>query len=236
MSRNARESAPRTENVPASTPRKSEETRQRILQAALGVFRERGFEAATMREVAAAAGMAVGAAYYYFPAKDAIVFAFYEEAQQTMQPALEAVLARNASLEPTLRGIIQVKLDTFRENRQLMSALASHVDPHTPVSPFSANTVAIRERDQHYFEQAVAQARVKLPKNIAPYLPRLLWLYQMGILLFWVFDESPGQHRTTVLLDGTLKMLTITLRLAALPLLRPLHRIAGELLEVVYGK
>lgn len=216
--------------------RKSEETRQRILKAALGVFRERGFEAATMREVAAAAGMATGAAYYYFPSKDAIVLAFYEDAQHAMQPALEAVLARKGSLEASLHGIIQVKLDTFAENRQLMSALASHVNPRTPVSPFSESTASIRERDQYFFEAAVTQAKLKLPKNIAPYLPRLLWLYQMGILLFWVLDESPEQHRTAVLLQGTLKMLTITLRLASLPLLRPLHRIAGEVLEVVYGK
>jgi hypothetical protein len=31
-------------------------------------------------------------------------------------------------------------------------------------------------------------------------------------------------------------MILVTLRLAALPLLRPLHKLAGELLEVVYGK
>ena len=63
---------------------KSEETRQRILAAALSIFRERGFDAATMREIAAAAGVAVGAAYYYFDSKDAIVTAFYERAQQQM--------------------------------------------------------------------------------------------------------------------------------------------------------
>ncbi len=215
--------------------RKSDETRRRILQAALQIFRERGLDAATMREVAAAAGVAVGAAYYYFPAKDAIVLAFYEEAQHVMRPALEVVLAQKASLEATLRGIIQTKLDTFAENRQLMSALASQVDPKKPLSPFSVETTHIREQDLFFFEQAVVQAKLKLPKNVAPYLPRLLWLYQMGVLLFWVYDESSGQHRTAVLLDRTLKMLTIGLRLAALPLLRPLHRLAGDLLEVVYG-
>ncbi|WP_419805173.1 TetR family transcriptional regulator [Terriglobus sp.] len=223
------------EQVVPAPARKSDETRRRILNAALEIFRERGLEAATMREVATAAGVAVGAAYYYFPAKDAIVLAFYEEAQHVMRPALEAVLARKASLEATLRGIIQTKLNTFADNRQLMSALASHVDPKKPLSPFSAETAHIRESDLHFFQQAVMQTKLKLPKNIAPYVPRLLWLYQMGVLLFWVYDESPEQHRTAVLLDRTLKMLTVGLRLAALPLLRPLHRLAGDLLEVVYG-
>jgi hypothetical protein len=77
---------------------------------------------------------------------------------------------------------------------------------------------------------------VKLPPNIQPYLPRLLWMYQMGLLLFWVYDRSRGQQRTALLFEKTLKMILVTLRLAALPLLRPLHKLAGELLEVVYGK
>lgn len=219
----------------AAPLRKSEETRRRILDAALCTFREKSFERATMRDVAAAAGMAVGAAYYYFPAKDAIVLAFYEEAQHAMRPTLEAVLAQSRSLETSLRGIIETKLAYFANNRDLLSALASHVNPREPLSPFSPETAHIRLQDVFFFEQAVSQAKPRMPKNIAPYLPRLLWMYQMGVMLFWVFDESAGQRRTAVLLDRTLKMLTLTLRLAGLPILRPLHRLAGELLEVVYG-
>ncbi|SDE69966.1 TetR/AcrR family transcriptional regulator [Terriglobus roseus] len=218
-----------------TTQRKSEETRRRILDAALEVFSERGFEAATMREVAAKAGMAVGAAYYYFPSKDAIVLAFYEEAQQEMRTALEAALARSRSLDASLRTIIQTKFDYFGKNRPLVGALASHVDPKHPLSPFSANTAHIREQDQQFFERAVEQAKLKLPKNVAPYLPRLLWMYQMGLFLFWIYDESPEQSRTGVLLEKTLKMLVMTLKLAALPIFRPFQKLAGELLEAVYG-
>src|SRR4051812_48512593 len=54
---------------------KSETTRERILETATGLFQRRGFETATMREIAAEAGMATGAAYYYFDSKDAIVLA-----------------------------------------------------------------------------------------------------------------------------------------------------------------
>ena len=68
---------------------KSEETRRRILAAALRTFREKGFDQATMRQVAAEAKVALGAAYYYFDSKDAIVMAFYEQAQQELTPALD---------------------------------------------------------------------------------------------------------------------------------------------------
>ena len=41
---------------------KSEETRERIFEAALRLFREQGFDETTMRNVAAEAGVATGAA------------------------------------------------------------------------------------------------------------------------------------------------------------------------------
>ena len=71
---------------------KSEETRARILDAAMDLFRRQGFEEATMREIAAEAGVATGAAYYYFESKDAIVLAFYDQAQKEMEPRLEQAL------------------------------------------------------------------------------------------------------------------------------------------------
>ena len=222
--------------MPAKSTPKSEETRTRILAAALQVFRERGFDAATMREIAAAAQMAVGAAYYYFDSKDALVMAYYGQAQNEMSPVLDALLASSRILEQRLRGIIGQKLDYFEPNRKLVSALTSHIDPTHPLSPFSAATAPIREHDIAFFKRAVDESELRLPRSIAPYLPRLLWLYQMGIVLFWVYDRSPNQSRTQLLLDKTLSIVLLGLKLAQLPIFRPLLRPAGELLKEVYGE
>jgi AcrR family transcriptional regulator len=215
--------------------RKSEETRTRILEAALAVFRERGFERATMREIAAAADVALGAAYYYFDGKEAIVMAFYERTQGEMRPVLERILDESRNLEERLRGLIQQKFDYFAPNRKLLGALSAHADPEHPLSPFSAETAHIRDQDTSFFERAVLDSRIKLPANIQPYLPRLLWMYQMGLILFWVYDRSPGQRRTALLFDKTLKMILIALKIAGVPLLRPVHKLGGEVLEAVYG-
>jgi AcrR family transcriptional regulator len=187
-----------------------------------------------MREIAETAGVATGAAYYYFDSKDAIVMAFYEQAQSEMRADLEAKLTRCKTLETRLRTIITEKLDYFAPNRKLLGALSAHSDPDHPLSPFSTETSRIREEDLAFFEAAVKDSNVKLPKDIQPYLPRLLWMYQMGLILFWVYDKSPQQRRTRALFDQTLRMLLLTLRLASLPILRPMHRMAGELLRVVY--
>ncbi len=215
--------------------KKSEETRSRILEAALSVFQERGFAQATMREIAAEAGVAVGAAYYYFDSKDALVMAFYERAQEEMHRETEAALDRAKTLEARLRAIISAKFRYFAPNRRLLGALSAHTDPDHPLSPFSSETAQIREQDVRLFERAVGESGVKLPASVAPYLGRLLWMYQMGLILFWVYDKSAGQSRTMLLYEKTLKMILVTLRIAGFPLLRPLHRLAGELLAVVYG-
>ena len=216
--------------------KKSEETRTRILEAALAVFRERGFERATMRDIAAAAEVAVGAAYYYFESKDAIVMAFYERSQSEMRPQIEVLLDKSKTLETRLRAIISTKFECFGPNRQLLGALSAHADPKHPLSPFSSETKMIREQDISFFSRAVADSGVKLPANIKPYLPRLLWMYQMGLILFWVYDDSDSQVRTMLLYEKTLKMILVTLKLAGIPLFRPLHRLAAELLNVVYGE
>jgi AcrR family transcriptional regulator len=215
--------------------KKSEATRTRILDAALALFRERGFEQTTMREVAQAAGMAVGAAYYYFDSKQAIVLAFYERAQNEMLPEIAASLDLAKDLEVRLRTVIGSKFNYFAPNRRLLGALSAHTDPQHPLSPFGRETRAIRETDIALFERAATDSAVKLPPTVRPYLARLLWMYQMGLILFWVYDDSPDQSRTRLLYDKTLNMLLVTLKLAGLPLLRPLHRLAGELLQVIYN-
>ena len=47
---------------------------------------------------------------------------------------------------------------------------------------------------------------------------------------------SLGQKRTAELFDKTVRMIVLTLRLAAIPLLRPMHRLAADLLRAVYGE
>ena len=215
---------------------KSAETRQRILAAALHVFRRRGFDAATMRQVAAEAGVALGAAYYYFDSKDAIVMAFYEQAQEEMAPALDAILSKSRTLEQRLRGIVGQKIEYFAPNRALVGALSAHIDPEHSLSPFSKATARIRDRDVAFFTRAVEESHLRLPSSILPYLPRLLWLYQMGVLLFWVYDRSPKQARTELLFSKTLGMMLLALKLAGVPLFKPLYRPAGELLKAIYGE
>src|SRR5687767_6642126 len=89
----------------------SEETRRQILDTALGLFRERGFEDTTIREIAGAAGLSLGAAYYYFNSKEAIVAAYYEYVQQEHLRRCREAFARGGGLRERLRAALHTKID-----------------------------------------------------------------------------------------------------------------------------
>lgn len=217
---------------PLKTQTKSDETRDRILTAALDLFRERGFPETTMRDIATRAGLATGAAYYYFASKDAIVMAFYQRAMQEMRDELDRVLGSGTDPRRRLKTVIEAKLKYFGSSRRLLSALAVHVDPTHPLSPFSEETREIREEDVAILARAIEGSSLRLPEDLRAVLPRILWLYQMGVILFWIHDGSPGQRRTVALLDKSCALVVRLLRVSSLPLMRPLRRQVVGLYEV----
>jgi AcrR family transcriptional regulator len=209
----------------ATSIKKSEVTRARILDAALDLFRNYGFEETTMRGIAAAAGVSLGSAYYYFESKEDLVMAFYERAIDAMAPRMEAALSAANHFEEKVEALMAVKFEYFQPNRTFLGALLRHsADPQNRLSPFSEATRHIRERDQAYFARMIHESRdVRVPADLAPHLPKLLWLYQMGLILYWIYDRSPGQRQTRMLRQKSLALLVSGLKIAGFALLKPLR-------------
>jgi AcrR family transcriptional regulator len=98
---------PRAARKPARARKVEPETRrQAILDAALSVFAERGFEAARLDDVAARAGVAKGTLYLYFRDKEAL---FEELVRGAVSPLIEAV--SRAASAPDVP--VHVVLETF---------------------------------------------------------------------------------------------------------------------------
>lgn len=210
-------------------------TKSRILDCALQLFRERGFAETTMREIATSAGVATGASYYYFRSKEEIVMAFYERASAEMAPLAEEILAREQKLDVCLRDLIRMKLAYFEPNRLFFSALLGQsANLASPLSPFGEATRQIREQDQSFFSRAMERGSV--PQDIAPHVPKLLWLYQMGLIYFWITDESAGHRRTEDVLDKSLRIVMRLLQLSSLPLMKPARKMVIELIAAIEGR
>jgi AcrR family transcriptional regulator len=220
--------------APAKITPKAEETGLKILEAALELFRKEGFDSATMRDIAQKAGVATGAAYYYYPSKEAIVMDFYKRSCAEMQPRIAVALENTRGLEARLRELIRVKLVQFAPNRNVLRALLRNgADPRHPLSPFGAQTKEIRDIDIAWFRRILVDCGIRISRDLEPRLPGVLWFFQMGVIFFWLIDESPHQERTSRLLELASKTVTTLIRLSTLPLMRPVRKPALQLIEIV---
>ena len=75
--------------------------RPQLLDAAASHFAEAGYDAASMRDIAAAAGMKAGSMYYYFPSKEDLLVAVHEEGIRRISGAVIAAL--DGQSEPWMR-------------------------------------------------------------------------------------------------------------------------------------
>jgi AcrR family transcriptional regulator len=213
---------------------KAEETRNRILDAALRLFRERGFDQTTMRDVAAEAGVATGAAYYYYRSKEELVMAFYLRTDEEAHEQFAEAIAAHKQLKQRIRAMFDIKFAQFADHRGLLTALLkAGVDPRTPLSPFGAETKEVRDRNIDWYARALEGSDVNVTRDLAGDVPRLLWMYHLGLIYFWVIDESPGQRRTQRLLDATLDLVVQLLKVSSLPLMGPVRKRALKVLRAV---
>lgn len=211
---------------------RAEDTRRKIYEAAMELFREKGFEETTMRDIAGKAGVALGGAYYYYSSKDAIVLAFYREMQETSTPLVGGALADKKKLKERIRAVLDQRLKLLAPNRKFCAALFRHApDGADPLSPFSEESRLIRDAAIEQMRVAIEGGEVKIPSDLKPRLPYLLWLYQMALIMFWLYDHSPDQERTQRLMEKSLGLLVNLLRISSLPLMKPLRKTALELVE-----
>jgi AcrR family transcriptional regulator len=211
---------------------RAEDTRRKIYEAAMELFREKGFEQTTMRDIAAQAGVALGGAYYYFASKDAIVLAFYAEMQQAINQPVLAALAGRKKLGERIRSVLDKRLELLAPNRKFCAALFRHApDSADPLSPFSEESRLIRDGAIEHMRIAAEGSDAKIPSDLKPRLPYLLWLYQMALIMFWLYDRSPHQQSTRKLLEKSLSLLVNLLRISSLPLMKPLRKAVLDLVE-----
>jgi AcrR family transcriptional regulator len=208
----------------------SERSRSRILGVSLDLFRKRGFDRTTMRDIASAAGTSLGAAYYYFPSKEAIVLSYYERLVGDYERRVAEVLAQSDDLGTRLRGVFHCKLDLAKRDRKLMAALSRTVgDAKSPVSVFAAQTRHIRERTVAVMRQAVSVPEVPEPLRELSALG--LWILLLAVLVYFIHDDSPKQERTRRLIDQSIDLVLPIAPLLAMPEISPFREQLAALLR-----
>ncbi len=206
---------------PAPLSPKAEQTRQAIVDAAMRLFLAGGYDATTMRSVAAEAGVSAGNAYYYFASKEHLVQAFYDRMQVEHARAAAEVLSRESEFGARLRGVLSAWVDVAEPYHGFAGKFFKNAaEPTSPLSPFSPESTGAREASTALFRDLLEGSDLKLAPTLRREMPELLWLLHMGVVLFWVHDRSPGQRRTRGLVDRSVPIVDRLARMTRLPVVR----------------
>jgi AcrR family transcriptional regulator len=197
-------------------------TKALLYQTALGLFREKGLESTTMREIAKAAGMSLGSTYHYFPSKEAIVAEYYQEIQTAHRERVLQGLPKTKNLRERLALAYHSHLELIRQDRLVLGGVLKFVgEPNHPLSVLGKGTAEIQKQ---ILETYCLVLEGHLPKDLMELAPQFLWTLHMGFILYFIYDDSPKQAKTKKLIDDTLELVTQFFALNSNPMLQPFAR------------
>ena len=135
---------------------KSEQTRQRLLDAAAKVFRDKGYAGALLGDIAREAGMHTPGIYYYFDSKEHLIQGFYDRNQVAHRAAAERVLTEEKDFAARLRGVLHAGIDVNEPYHSFAATFfKSAAEPSSPLSPFSRESSPAREAAINIFRDVV---------------------------------------------------------------------------------
>jgi len=119
-----------------------------ILAAARGVFAMRGFSEATVDEIAAAAGIAKGTVYLYFPSKRDIYLAALKQGLMELMERTRATMDAARGIEAKLQTFVRTRLEYAEANRDFIKIY------HSEFGNLTNAAVCDSEFQQLYLKQA----------------------------------------------------------------------------------
>ncbi len=214
---------------------KAIKTRQHILDTAIRLFAERGYEETTMREIAAAAACSLGLTYRYFASKDELVLAHYHALSEEYLARLESLPP--ASMADLFRTAMQIKLQQITPFRESTSALFSAMmTPNSRVAVLGDNTADIRDETMQAFMSLLGKATDAPREPQAEQIALIFYSAHLLVILFWLYDRTPKCRATADLLDFAHDVLQLLRPVLILPpVAKSLARLT-TILEPVFGK
>ncbi len=204
--------APRPPEEPAT---KGERTRERLFQAAIAEFRAKGFEGASMREIARRAEVSPGLLYRYFDAKEDVVKELY--ARLSAQWAERGKELPEGTWASRALWLTRNSLEVLKPHREVLRSLLATIlggldELNPPDNAYS------RAQVQPLFTAAVTGS-TDAPPNAAE-LAQALYLAHLMLLLFWLVDRTPRQRATAELLASIEASAPLIGGALALPMVR----------------
>jgi AcrR family transcriptional regulator len=186
--------------------RKKQETRLRLMQVALRLFREHGYDATTVEQIAEAADVAKGTFFNYFETKEAILPALAEWRLQQLEEAL--LLERGAPTSPVARiklGLCMMAEDPLLDPSLIQPLFAAITQQRKHIPPHPGHALVNLLAEQIRQAQAAGEIRADLD---AVYLSGLIRALFFQHMLMWHHGHQPAScadmisEAVDLLLDG----------------------------------
>lgn len=212
-----------TRGVPGQA--RAERNRLRILEAALALFGERGYDGTTIRDIADGAGVSVGLVCRYFPTKEHFALALYERLANALCEWAAEMPA--GTVGARFVAAMRAKLALLEPHRRALVALSARaIDPDARASVLGKSTEVVRSKVGGVFWLAVSGAEDAPDREQAARLARLLYGAHLALTLLFLQDPKGEMAARTLEMIG-----------AALPALiaSPLGAIAAHQIDGVFG-
>lgn len=180
-----------------------QECRARILEKALQLFADRGFDQTTTRDIAQASGVAAGTMFNYFPSKETMAMSMVTRA---LARGKEEFLRRLQGSEELAEELYLFIASGLRQLRPLRPFLGPVLE--RSLSPFPRKQVcpegeAARVEHLDCVRQIMERHGFSAtPERVAT---TIYWSLYLGILAFWTSDESPQQEATQGVIDYSIR-------------------------------
>ena len=159
--------------------------RQEILRAAARLFQQRGYDATSMNDVAAALKLSKGGLYHHFQSKDEILFNLMDHAMDITQERVINPVRDIADPEERLRMLIRLHIEVVLSVREREITVMLH--ENHPLPPSLRRRINTRKKDYvHFVESLIAEVqRARQSKGtVSPraaafaLLGMINWIYQ----------------------------------------------------------
>ncbi|MGA2246692.1 MAG: TetR/AcrR family transcriptional regulator [Verrucomicrobiota bacterium] len=214
----AREKEKTTAKPAGKRDRNKEQTKEKILAAALALFRENGLDGTTTKQISRKAGIAEGTLFNYFKTKeDLALFFFQKETHHLIEWFGKQTQLQRAPLPEKLFAIIHRQLEDIAPYEDFIGAVFFRsLQPHSKLSPLSLEAQELRVKYLRFLREILARAEEKeeIPRlgDLGAYA---VGLFYIGMVMHWLHDPSRGKQKTLALLDRSLKLATHVLKRGA---------------------
>ena len=163
--------------------------RKQLLDAARKIFREKGYEGATVSEIAMEAGLGKGTFYFYYPSKTAIAVALRDGLMTRMAAAVEKAMASNLTFGAKLNTMIATSFEMARQNADLYRlAFVGADETHPELHSESPEHAAVLTTVTNLFTEATATGEMRTVE------PEIMARLVLGLLQQAVIEAFVSGH------------------------------------------